>query len=198
MATIFDRILDVSPFEAGAKSKSALEWFKQKAGKQKVDPDTMLRMPDVRENLTFSPLIGSLFLFKYDAKHKATLPYWDMFPLVFPISMESDGFLGLNLHYLPPSLRASLFSSLVGFGSKNAYQDLKLSYSILNKYSSLSYYKPCVKRYLYSHVKSKFLYIEPEEWPLVVFMPLQRFQKASTGKVYADSRAKLGIRGKKK
>jgi hypothetical protein len=132
-----------------------------------------------------------MFLFQYDAKHKETLPYWDKFPLVFPFSYESDGFMGLNLHYLPHAMRASLMSNLMERTSPNRHQDLKLSYQILNAYSSLRYFKPCVKRYLYSHVKSQFLYITPEEWPIAIFLPLQRFQKASDGKVYADSRKML-------
>jgi hypothetical protein len=139
-----------------------------------------------------------MFLFQYDAKHKETLPYWDMFPLVFPIEMDSKGFLGINLHYLPPTLRASLFEGLTRFKSKSASKDLAINYQILTKYSSLSYFKPCVKRYLYGHVRSKFMYIEPEEWPIAIFLPLQKFQKASAGKVYADSRKSLGIKRKYK
>jgi len=88
-------------------------------------------------------------------------------------------------------MRASLMSNLMERTSPNRHQDLKLSYQILNAYSSLRYFKPCVKRYLYSHVKSQFLYITPEEWPIAIFLPLQRFQKASDGKVYADSRKML-------
>lgn len=193
MATIFEKILEVSPYEAGQKSKNALEWFRQKASNRRVNPDSLLTKADYRENLTNRPLVGSMFLFKYDAKHKDTLPYWDMFPLIFPIEMDSKGFLGLNLHYLPPTLRASLFTGLVKLKSNNEYQDLKLSYSLLTKYSRMSYYKPCVKRYLFSHVRSPFLYIEPEEWPVAIFLPLQRFQKSGSGKVYADSRRALGL-----
>ena len=198
MANIFDKIHDISPFEAGQKSKSALEWFRQKASGSKVSPNSLLTGADYRQNLVRSPLPGSMFLFQYDAKHKDTLPYWDRFPLVFPIDMDARGFLGLNLHYLPPTLRARLFSSLVGFGSKKPYEDLKLSYSILTKYSQLSYFKPCLKRYLFSHVKSQFLYIEPDEWQIAIFLPLQRFQGAGSGKVYADSRKIIGTKRKYK
>jgi hypothetical protein len=198
MANIFDKILEISPIEAGKKSKSALEWFRQKASGSKISPNTLLTAGDYRQNFVPSPLPGSMFLFQYDAKHKETLPYWDMYPLIFPIQMDATGFLGINLHYLPPTLRASLFSSLVGFGSKNEFEDLKLSYSILTKYSRLSYFKPCLKRYLFSHVKSPFLYIEPDEWPIAIFLPLQRFQGAGSGKVYADSRKIIGTKRKYK
>jgi hypothetical protein len=51
---------------------------------------------------------------------------------------------------------------------------------------------------LFSHVKSQFLYIEPDEWPIAIFLPLQRFQGASSGKVYADSRKIIGTKRKYK
>jgi hypothetical protein len=193
MANIFEKILEISPFEAGQKSKNALEWYRQKASNSRVSPNTLLTSGDYRQNFVNKPIVGSMFLFQYDAKHKETLPYWDKFPLIFPISADSTGFMGLNLHYLPPTMRATLFSGLVKLKTNNEYEDLRLSYALLTKYSRLSYFKPCLKRYLNSHVKSPFLYIEPDEWPIAIFLPLQRFQKASSGKVYSDAKKSLGL-----
>lgn len=198
MVNVFDRILEISPFEAEKRTNASLEWFREKASNRRLSGGTILTSPEYQNNKSNMPIIGSMFLFQYDAKHKETLPYWDMYPLVFPIEMDSKGFLGLNLHYLPPTLRASLFSSLTRFKAKTPGKDLAINYQILTKYSSLNYFKPCVKRYLYGHVKSKFMYIEPEEWPVAIFLPLQRFQKAGAGKVYADSRKALGIKRKYK
>lgn len=199
MVNVFDRILEVSALETEKKSRASLEWFREKASNRRLSGATVLTSPEYKNNRVNAPIIGSMFLFQYDAKHKETLPYWDMYPLVFPIDMDSTGFLGINLHYLPPTLRASLFDSLMRFRTtKNTKKDLAISYQILTKYSSMSYFRPCVKRYLYSHVKSKFMYIEPDEWPVAIFLPLQKFQKASVGKVYADSRKSLGIKRKYK
>lgn len=198
MVNVFDSILDVSPFEGEKKSRASMDWFREKASNRRLNASTLLDGKEYDNPRTSSPMIGSMFLFKYDAKYKETLPYWDMFPLIFPIEMDAKGFLGINLHYLPPVLRASLFGSLTRFKSKKSNQDLAINYKILTSYANLSYFKPCLKRYLYSHVKSKFMYIEPEEWPIAVFLPLQSFQKASAGKVYADSRKSLGIKRKTK
>lgn len=191
MANVFDKILKMSQVEVRKNSEASIDWFREKASGQKVTSNQLLTGSGYKDNISNQIWPGSMFLFQYDAKHKETLPYWDKFPLVFPFSYESDGFMGLNLHYLPHAMRASLMSNLMERTSPNRHQDLKLSYQILNAYSSLRYFKPCVKRYLYSHVKSQFLYITPEEWPIAIFLPLQRFQKASDGKVYADSRKML-------
>lgn len=198
MVNAFDRILEVSPFEADQRSKASMEWFREKASNRRLSANTVLNSPEYKNNKSNMPIVGSMFLFQYDAKHKETLPYWDMFPLIFPIEMDATGFLGINLHYLPPNLRATLFSSLMRLRSKNPKRDLVVNYQLLTKYSSMSYFKPCVKRYLYSHVRSKFMYIEPDEWQIAIFLPLQKFQKASAGKVYADSRKALGIKRKYK
>lgn len=193
MATLFDKILRASPVEIGQKSKSALDWYRDKAQNQRLtNAGGDALKTGARANMMNTPMPGSMYLFRYDAKHKETLPYWDMYPLVFPFEVQRDGFLGLNLHYLPPVLRASLFSNLTELKSGKEYQDLKLSYATLTKYSRLEMFKPCVKKYLFSHVRSKFMYVEPQEWPVAIFLPLQSFQKANASKVYADSRHSLG------
>ena len=49
-------------------------------------------------------IIGSMQMFFYDPKHKETLPYYDKVSFVNYIKTRKGGFLGLNLHYLPPIL----------------------------------------------------------------------------------------------
>ena len=45
-------------------------------------------------------MLGRMYMFYYDPKHKKTLKTYDRFPLIFPIKKESDGFIGMNFHYL--------------------------------------------------------------------------------------------------
>ena len=52
--------------------------------------------------------IGRLNMFVYGPKHAKKLPYYDTFPLVLPLERYSDGFLGMNFHYLPIPLRMRL------------------------------------------------------------------------------------------
>jgi hypothetical protein len=61
------------------------------------------------------------------------LPYWDRLPLIFPIEIYPDGFLGINLHYLPPMYRAKLMDALYGIltGSTPANQRLLVSMASL-------------------------------------------------------------------
>jgi hypothetical protein len=66
-----------------------------------------------------------------------------------------------------------------------------LSYKILGGASRFSYFKPCVKKYLFSHVGSSFMYIAPDEWDVALMLPTERFAKATNSQVWADSRGKV-------
>ena len=123
-------------------------------------------------------------------KHKETLPYYDTFPLVIVVKPAKGGFLGLNLHYLPPTLRAMFLDALMDNVTSKKSDDAKfdLTVRLLAGTSKLRYYEPCIKHYLNAHVKSKFAEVKAPEWEIATFLPTAQFQKASNTKVYADSR----------
>ena len=132
-----------------------------------------------------------MYLFSYDPKMKEELPYYDRFPLVFPFQTTPDGFLGMNMHYIPHVYRARLMDNLYDLTNNEKYDEttkLRASYSMLNSAARYKYFKPCVKRYLYSHVRSRFLLIPSNEWDVALFLPLERFAKSTKNKVYRDSR----------
>jgi hypothetical protein len=134
--------------------------------------------------------IGKLYFFSYDPKHKLTLKYYDIFPLVFPIEFYSDGFLGINLHYLPPFMRAKLMDALYQTLNNKKHDNttkLMISYQILKAAGQFKLFQPCVHRYLFSHVKSAFQYIPPVAWDYTILLPLNRFQKKSAEFVWATS-----------
>jgi hypothetical protein len=118
---------------------------------------------------------GALNMFIYDPKLKNKLPYYDTFPLVLPIERYRDGFLGINFHYLPYALRAQLLSRLDPNANYSALKNVKLV-------------KPTLKRYLNSNVRSRFRKLEEEDFMTAIMLPVQRFKKSSTNKVWSDSR----------
>lgn len=126
------------------------------------------------------PTVGRLCCYYYDAKTKDQLPHWDIFPLTIPIEYYADGFLGLNVHYLPPFQRKIMFDQLMSMRSDktvNKNSSLMLTYELLKGVARFDGYKRCLKRYLYTHVQSPFLEINPEQWVKVVNLPLQSFKK---------------------
>lgn len=132
--------------------------------------------------------LGHLYLFRYDPKLKQELPYYDIFPVIFIIQRKQDGFLGLNLHYLPFEYRASLMDSLYNFVvGEEDMQRLRATYKILTSTTKLRFFRPCLKHYLNTNIKSRFIHVDPEEWDTALFLPLQKFRKATAPQVYRDS-----------
>jgi len=192
VSTVFTRILDKGA-KAGilpGKSKEAREWFRQKAEQTKLVNRQML----LRQNTQVGKnqiKVGSCYMYFYDPKYKQTLPYYDRFPLVFPFRSVDNGFIGLNMHYLPPQYRALLMDALYDLSSNDKYNSttkLRLSYDVLNDASKFRYFRPCIKRYLVSQVASVPVLIDPSEWDIALMLPVEMFEKASKEKVWAESR----------
>lgn len=147
-------------------------------------------------NRLFPKHIGRLIMYFYDPKTKDKLPYYDRFPLVIPIEFYPDGFLGLNLHYLPQAHRARLMDVLYNTIYTDKYLNEKkiivISYKIMKNVAKTRLFEPCIKRYLYGHVRSKFLILDPNDWQTALFLPTERFEKQNMSVVHADSLAKIG------
>lgn len=132
---------------------------------------------------------GKLFMFFYDAKTKDDLPYWDKFPLILLLDKDPDGFTGLNLHYLPPQMRRMFLVKLMKYAirEEDEIHRIRISYEILNAARNLKEFRPCIKRYLRSHIKSKMVEIQANEWETAIYLPTQMFQKEKAQNVWKDS-----------
>ena len=175
-----------------SKARAAGDWFKEKAKQAGASarmrawtPSMVLKKgADQAENI----MLGKMFFYKYDPKWAKKLPYWDMYPLVFPFEKAPGGFYGINLHYVRPRDRAILMDQFNKFAINRKYDEttkLQLSYDILKRYGRAV---PCVKRYLGSHVRSQTIRIDADEWEIAIFLPVERFQKESSATVWKDSR----------
>ncbi len=135
-------------------------------------------------------LMGGLYYFWYDPKTKKELPYYDMFPLVMPLKRESDGFIGLNLHYLPIRYRINFMRKLLPLALYNDEDEIKrirITYPILDASKRYKEFRPCIKKYLYGHVRSRILAVEPQEWDIALYLPIQQFRKESAKNVWQES-----------
>lgn len=174
---------------------AAQAWFQDQARKvRSVNVNRLMGESKARMFARGGPDdVGSLLLFFYDPKHKDTLPYWDQFPCAMPIEFYGDSFLSINFHYLPPLLRAKLLNAMYQLAvmEKDKVKKLKVSYQILKSASRFKEFVPCIKQHLFSHVRSRFMYVYPEEWDMAVLLPTQRFMGASQDKIWRDSRNKI-------
>ena len=173
------------------RTTAARDWLMSKIKDLKPTRQALL---NDKERLKTNTIIGRMYFYYYDPKLKDELPYYDRFPLVIPIERYQDGFLGLNLHYISPRQRIELLDALSDFATNSKYDEttrLRLSWAKLKNVGVAFKAKPCVKRYLFKHVDSRFLEITADEWDIAALLPFQNFQGATANKVYNDSRNKL-------
>lgn len=192
MAYLINRIKESLAKEGlNPRTRLARAWLQQKVKDLKPSPSSLIRD---RQRLKNKSFIGKMYFYYYDPKSKDSMPYYDRFPLVIPIEQYSDGFLGLNLHYIHPRQRITLLDKLSDTASNKKFDEktkLKLNYDYLKRASSAFEAMPCIKRYLYNHVTSRFLEISADEWDIAALLPIETFVNASESKVYAESRKKF-------
>lgn len=197
--TIYEKILNQSNDQVFEREEESRKWFRERAteiSKNKVIPTNIILQREVVPAIKNIKQIGSLFLYNYSPKHKKDLDYYDTFPIVFPFKLVSQGFYGLNLHYLPYAYRAILMDNMYSLLNskdmeKNTTRLSKMTYDILESRRNLKAFYPCVHMYLHKNIRSKVAFIPPKEWELALFLPLQRFQKKSENVVWKESITKI-------
>ena len=167
MATVFDKILNTT---TGPKS---YDWYRKKV--------SAMTTPGARSLIskgkaTVRPKYGIMNLFGYDPKHKDRLPYYDTFPLIFPLEPANGGFIGLNFHYLPHLARVRFLRSLANTTTDKKF-DKRTRYNI--NWRNNTFMKKTAKHYLFNQVRTSFLNITAEEMAIAIFLPVARFKKGS-------------------
>lgn len=172
--------------------KKSRSWFDrqvQMLARENLTPQKVIS--GNTDQVTTTVLPGYLYMYLYDPKLKETLPYYDRFPLVFPYRKTQDGFIGLNMHYLPYALRIELLDALLTFRNNNRLDEttkLKYSWAVIDGVSRYRAAQPCIKQYLMPHVRSQFRRINADDWATAMLLPVERFVGASKQEVWADSR----------
>lgn len=133
--------------------------------------------------------LGEMYFFLYDPKTKEEMRYYDIFPLVLPIEPAKGGFIGINFHYVEPILRAKILDEIASIDAENLSKKARLTRLItLNqKVASLKLVRPTLHRYLYSKMKSRFIVVDPSDWGLAIFLPVERFKKKRSRFVWEES-----------
>ena len=190
-STLLD-VFEKNKYDLKTAVTKSRAWFEQQVlimTRQQLTPQRVLSGNP--EQLVTKIMPGHLYMFVYDPKTKAELPYYDRFPLVFPFRKTPDGFIGLNMHYLPYPLRINLLDNLLTYASNQRFDEttrLKYSWALIDGMSKYAAAKPCVKQYLVGHVRTQFRQVESSNWATAMLLPVERFVGASKQEIWADSR----------
>jgi hypothetical protein len=166
---------------------AAREWFRKKVRDTRINRQKLMNATDRAASM---PRTGFMYCYSYDPKHKKKLEYYDEFPLIFVVEPAKGGFIGINLHYVSPRNRIMIMDALTRITTDKKYNSqtkLAMSYNILKSLSKYNMIQPCLKRYLYSQVKSNFVKIDANEWDIAIFLPVQKFRKAPASQVWSES-----------
>jgi hypothetical protein len=164
------------------RTQKSRQWLLQNLKNLKINQNILLKDKD---RFVKTIMLGKMYFFNYDPKLKEELPFYDRFPLVICIKKYSDGFLGLNLHYLPIRYRIMFLKKLYSLVNNDHFDEstkFKVTYNLLEGSARFKEFAPCLKRYLTGHIKQKrVINIEPEMWEVALFLPIEKFakQKAS-------------------
>lgn len=190
MASLLYR-LEQEAFRAGiqARTDDAREWFRVKVKQLgKINRQQLLKDEAlIRKSRT---MMGHMYMYFYDPKHRETLPYYDAFPLTIMVERAPGGFYGLNLHYLKPKTRALFLDKLTDTLTNDKYDEstrFRARYNLLSSVRKYKEFEPCFKHYLSSQIDSKIVLVQPPEWEIAIFLPTEQFMKARKTEVWQKS-----------
>lgn len=187
----FSQIFEKHKYDLVGASYKSRAWYEKQAAAIKAErfsTASLLASDAFRNRNRIIP--GELYIFAYIAKHRETLPYWDMYPLVFPFRRMKNGFLGLNMHYLPYHYRIRLFDQLMEFRSNklmNENTKLRFSWQMIEGASKFKGVDACVKHYLAPQIMSPLKKIDANDWSTAMLLPVEKFVGASKRKVWSES-----------
>jgi hypothetical protein len=153
---------DSKGFKTEIQTKGGLEkYIIQKAGANKSHSPTWYRQQVydyLSKNEVDQPEENKLYFFHYDAKWKAMLPKWDVYPLMYflKITVANKLLIGANLHYIKGKARIQVVKSLLN----NSNQILP---------------KETIHSYLFDQLQTFFFEVAREDWEFIASLPLEQF-----------------------
>ena len=152
-------------------TKTSVDWFRKRIRKDRA---SFGRAYEPLKGDGVAP--GKLMIYEYDPKYKDTLQYYDRFPCTMIIEMTENGWYGLNLHYLPPAVRARLLADT----NVKTNAGLKIANAIGNS----RFGKPALHRYIGTQCVSKPKSVPQKDWEIAIQLPFEGFVKVNQSTVW--------------
>lgn len=169
-----------TPYELKTLSKQGQGWFRQQIRDIKKNRFNKYQfIINGRQDTVRRLEVGKLYFFEYVAKYggmgsdipvSQQLPVWDRYPLVLPFTTAPNGFIGINLHYLPIRARAWLLDKLLGTANVPANK-LRINWQILSSLSRIDIGQYATHRYLLNHITSPFRLVRIDDYANAIMLP---------------------------
>lgn len=171
---LFQKYLDkAKDAEVEIGTKESIDWFRKVVTKN----GQISNLTKITEGYSTAKLRpGEMITYGYDPKLKERLDFYDEHPLVIFLEKTANGWYGINLHYLPPVLRAKLLHEYNYSDTKG----LRFAQQLIKDQRT----NFCLKRYLVTHTMSKPVSIPKDVWEIAIALPFDKFLKESKKKVW--------------
>lgn len=174
------------------KTKESIQWYRNFISKNVYGVRIFEHLDQKR--IKTRPSVGKMYIYGYDAKHKDDLSYWDAMPVTIFFSETDTLVTGFNLHYAPIEMRVLILSKLYSIMIDETITEksrLTQSYTFLKGLSTFDIMKPLIHSYLKTNFTTQLIEVPATQWPIAVFLPLAKWQKAHFNTVYADYRKNI-------
>lgn len=176
----FDRALEkLSLQDYKRHSVNSLRWLRNYVLKNlKGSWNNVTKSGNVVSRFT----LGGMYTYIYDPKTKEQMPYWDIHPLIIFLkpAKTPGNFYGLNVHYLMPKTRQTLFHEL-SFTLNNTKLDettkIRVNYEKLMTFSVAKHINQAVKQYSISQLRSPIIKVDPNYWDILLYLPFDAFEQ---------------------
>ena len=168
--------------------KDNWNWFRNTINQNIKSSD----VNQIRDQVSSDPIrgrsrmfLGQMYFFFYNQpEYRATLPFYDTFPLVLLLSRDRDTFFGINFHYIPPKRRLQIFLLLQKYRQGNR---IVLPYGTMKRLAKWKIFKSCFRRYKIQKIQGKLINIPAEDWPIAINLPVERFKKQGKTAIWANT-----------
>ena len=190
---LLSAVAKMLPEDVESGTEDSLEWFRTNIRDIKLRPDRLMSGLSAVSSSGLKQ--GKVYMFHYDAKWQEEIPYWDKYPIVIPLEQYKDGFLGINTHYIAPRHRTALLKPLLEELRGNTIEGdgdtrMEVDYNIIQYSNDLRFAKPCIKRYLTTHIGARIVEVPYQQWEAILMLPLAKFN-VNANTVYAESQRKF-------
>jgi len=187
--------------EGNEFSPKAMEWYREQLselleGKLTNIASLIRQTPEYRVRRVF---LGKMILFGYIPETPiAKIEYYDRFPLVLPIRLFRDHFMGINLHYMPFKTRAVFVENLEDTSRGDVQTgDARgvIRYDIIKNSTKYISGMVGIRKYKLKNIYTPTLEIPSDKWKYAINLPVARFYGSGAPvrqmKVINDSRLKI-------
>jgi len=157
-------------------TQESQQWFDQLTAKINAPRKSTSKTSGFKNyRTTNAVMLGRVYAYKYDPKHRATLPFFDENPLVIPFAFKDGvggkkGFLGINLHFLPRRDRKNVMQFFIKQDTESVMKsgEIPINYGMIKNNTRFALLKFCIRMYLLDHVRGMFYLVPQEDYIKVI------------------------------